>query len=53
MGHFPTLEDHRDLHLVLVLEKLFGPFHFEVDIMGIRLGPQADFLELDVMSTLC
>ena len=52
VSHLTSLEDDRNLDLVLLFQELLGPFHLEVDVMGIGLGSQANFFQLDVVGAL-
>jgi len=52
VGVFASLEDDRDLNLVLVLQEADRLLHFELDVVIARLGPQPNFFDLRLMDVL-
>ncbi len=49
VSHLAATKEHRHLDFVLVLQKVDGPLHLEVDVVFARLGTKAYFLRLRVM----
>ena len=47
MRHLATTETQSDLHLVAIVEKLEDVAHFDVVIIGVRIGTEFDFLHLN------
>ena len=47
MRHLPAAKPERHLHLVAFFQKLEDIAHLDVVIMGIRVGAELDFLDLD------
>ena len=52
MGQLAAAEQDVDQHLILMLEEFAGPLDLDLDIVVAGLGPNADFLDVDLVLLL-